>query len=241
MTSESTTDATSPSRQSALRNRAASYRRWGGLAVLAVAATIGLAACTGGSSSPSVASLGTSTTLGTKSGASAPASQPTGDPVNLLRQWAACMRSHGDPNQADPTVDANKVIHITWDPSIPGGYLGTNKGGQGSVGPGQYCRTYLTNAQTALTGGQQQKAPDQAQMEKFATCMRANGVADFPDPTANGLQLNLGPGSDLNPSNPAFHNAATLCTQKTGVNLPGAGGTPPPGTIELNGSAVGGG
>lgn len=244
MTAESTTHATSRRDEPARRNRAATYRRWGGLAVLAAAATIGLAACNGGSGSPSVANLATSTTLGTNSsnsGESTTTAQPKGDSIQLLGQWAACMRGHGDPNQADPTIDANKVIHITWDPSIPGGYLGTYKGGQGNVGPGQYCRTYLTESQRALTGGEPQKPPDQAQMEKFAKCMRANRIPDFPDPSANGLQLNFAPGSDLNPSNPTFHNTATRCTQKTGVDLPGAGGTPPPGTIELNGSAVAGG
>ena len=93
------------------------------------------------------------------------------------------MRSHGDPNQADPTIDANKVIHLTWNHAIPGGIYGTNKGGQGNAGPGQYCRTYIDTAETALQGGQHQQQPSQAQLVKFSQCMRANGVPDFPDPS----------------------------------------------------------
>lgn len=239
MTAKSTTDATSRRKEPARRNRAATYRRWGGLVVLAAAATIGLSACTGGSSSPSVASLGSGTTLGTNSGdsgASTTTTQPKGDAIQLLRQWAACMRSHGDPNQADPTIDANKVIHITWDSSIPGGYDGTNKGGQGNVGPGQYCRTYLTEAQRVLQSGQPQNQPDAAQLRHFSECMRANGIPDFPDPTGDGLSINRGAGGDLNPNNPIFQNASKVCAQKTGVQ--GFGGTPPPGTIELNDSAA---
>ena len=58
----------------------------------------------------------------------------------MLDEWATCMRAHGDPDQADPTIDANRIIHITWNPAIPGGYEGTNQGGQGNLGPGQYCR-----------------------------------------------------------------------------------------------------
>ena len=39
---------------------------------------------------------------------------PKGNPTQLLDEWATCMRSHGDPDQVDPTIDANKVIHITF-------------------------------------------------------------------------------------------------------------------------------
>lgn len=141
------------------------------------------------------------------------------------------MRSHGDPSQADPTVDVHGVIHITWDPSIPGGYNGTNKGGHGNSGPGQFCRTFLNAASTALQGGRQPEQPDQAKLVKFSQCMRAHGISDFPDPTAGGLVISRG--GDLNPNNPAFQSASKVCATKTGV--PGFGGAPQPGTIELNG------
>jgi len=67
---------------------------------------------------------------------------------------------------------------------------------------------------------------------KHSECMRANGIADFPDPTASGLSLTMG--GDTNPSNPAYRNAAELCARKTGARAFGVG-PPPPGTIELNG------
>ena len=214
------------------------------LAVLAATAAIGLAACGGGSSSPQVASLGNSSN--SDSGTASPTTAGAGgssattlakkNPTVLVDQWADCMRAHGDPDQADPSIDANRDIVITWDPAIRGGYNGTNKGGQGNLGPGQFCRAYLEAAQLALQGGHRPKLPDRAAMEKFSECMRANGTPDFPDPTANGLSLNVGAGGDLNPSNPTFQNAAKLCAQRTGVHLPGAGGTPPPGIIKLNGA-----
>jgi hypothetical protein len=208
-----------------------------GLAAIVAGTALLTAACSGGSSSPQVASLGTNT--GNGSGSST-AALPKGNPAQLLNEWAACMRPHGDPGQADPTIDANKMIHIPWNPAIPGGYNGTYKGGQGNSGPGQYCRAYLTAAQTALRGGRPQRhPPDQAQLEKFSNCMRANGIPGFPDPTANGLSLNMG--GDLNPDNPALQNASKLCAKKTGVRgLPGSG-TPPPGTIELAGGPGGNG
>lgn len=207
------------------------------LAVLVAVATIGLAAC-GGSSSPQVASLPTSSgsgdTTSTGTGAASSTALPKGDPTKLVDEWGACMRSHGDPNQVDPTIDANKVIHLSWNPATPGGYNGTNKGGQGNSGPGQYCRAYLNAASTALQGGQREKPPSQATMVKFSRCMRASGIPDFPDPTGSGLVMSIHPGSDLDPANPTFQNASKECARKTGAPAVGTG-TPMPGTVELDG------
>ena len=136
------------------------------------------------------------------------------------------MRSHGDPNQVDPTIDANKVIHITFPADASGnGPVGL---GKGSNDP---CSAYLTAASTALRGGKPLPKPDPAKLEKFSQCMRAHGIPDFPDPSGGGLQLHSSPGSDLNPNNPTFKNASKLCAKKYG--LPGlGGGTPQPGSIE---------
>ena len=84
------------------------YRRWDGVAVLAAAAAIGLTACSG-TSAPHVANLGRS-----RGGdvAASTSTVPAGSPTQLLDKWASCMRSHGDPNQVDPTVDATKVIQV---------------------------------------------------------------------------------------------------------------------------------
>jgi hypothetical protein len=226
------------------RDRAARYRRSAGLALVATAAAVVLAGC-GGSTSPSVATLATTTShSGSDTSANSSAARAggggsrsalaSGNPSELLVAWAACMRSHGDPNQADPSIDPHKVIHIPWNPAVPGGYNGTNKGGQGNVGPGHYCRTYLAKAQNALQRGQAQAQPSNAQLVQFSECMRANGIRDFPDPTGNGdLHINRGGGGDLNPNNPAFQRASNLCSQRTGV--PGfSSSSPAPGTIQLS-------
>jgi hypothetical protein len=201
------------------------YRRSGGLAAIAAAAAIGLAAC-GGSSSPHVASLGNGS--GNSAGGTT-TTLPKGNPTQLLDEWASCMRSHGDPTQVDPTIDANKVIHITFPAAASGnGPVGL---GEGSNDP---CDAYLTAASTALRGGKPLQRPDPAKLEKFSQCMRANGIPDFPDPSGGGLSIQAHPGSDLNPNNPTFQNASKLCAKKTGV--PGLGGGPPPaGAIEATG------
>src|SRR5262249_51469690 len=120
------------------------YQRAGGLAVLAAATAIGLAAC-GGSGSPRVASLSNS---GGNGSGSTTTTLPKGNPTQLLDEWATCMRNHGDPDQVDPTIDANKVIHITFPASASGN--GPASFGKGSNDP---CQAYLTAASTALRGG----------------------------------------------------------------------------------------
>lgn len=196
------------------------YRRWGRLVVLITGAAIGLAACSG-SSSPHVASLGV------RGGARSVSSTtvPTGSPIQLLDEWAACMRSHGDPDQVDPAVDASKVIQITL------GWAGGLGGASGA------CGAYLNAAQTALGGGTSSASSDQATALKFAQCMRANGVPSYPDPTgnSNNQPIHASSGSDLNPANPTFQAASTLCTSKTGYQSKFSNGAPQPGSINIVG------
>src|ERR1700722_20134076 len=167
------------------------HRRVGGLMVLVAGAAIGLAACSG-PSSPHVASLGKNSGDGPVSSATVPAHGPT----QLLDEWATCMRSHGDPDQLDPTVDATKVIQIT----LGAGYAGGVRGGSG------VCGSYLSAAQTALGGGTPAASSNQATALKFAQCVRANGVPTYPDPSSgnNSQVVHASSGSDLNPANPTF-------------------------------------
>ncbi|HEV3294530.1 MAG TPA: hypothetical protein VG123_36575 [Streptosporangiaceae bacterium] len=216
------------------------WRMWSpraGLLAIVAGAAVLMAACSGGSSSPQVASLGTSSGDGSGSSASSgdgggnsTATGSTGNPTQLVDEWAACMRRHGDPGQADPTIDAGKVIHMTTPLSV-----GVGPSGQDPDPPGMACLRYLDAASTALRAGYSPpKAPSQAALVKYAECMRANGVPDFPDPTAGGLVLHSAPGS-----NPTLQNAAMVCVKKTGVQPAlGGGGPPPPGTIEDNGGLL---
>jgi hypothetical protein len=194
------------------------HRRWFGRMVLVAGAAFGLAACSG-PTPPHVASLGKNSDHGSVSTTSVPA----GSPAQLLDEWATCMRSHGDPDQVDPTVDATKVIQITL------GWTGGLRGEDGA------CGSYLSAAETVLGGGTPPASSDEATALKFAQCMQANGVPDYPDPTTGDNQaIHASSGSDLNPANPTFQAASTVCTKKTGYESKFSAGNPQPGSINLN-------
>jgi len=199
------------------------YRRPAGLAVLAAAAAIGLAACGGGSSTPQVASLGNSSSDATgtpaSSGNGSGTSTGSGNPTRLLDEWATCMHGHGDPSQADPIIDANKDIEIAMTD------VSAALAGEVHASTGR-CGNYLVAAQNALRGGQPApQAPSLATQLKYAECMRANGVPKFPDPNGT-ASTDL---RDVDTNSPTFQNADKVCSRKTGE--PYAPGTEAPGVV----------
>jgi hypothetical protein len=155
----------------------------------------------------------------------------TGDPAQFLNEWTACMRSHGDPDQTNPTVDTNKVIHIP----IPSGVKGLAQSPAISA-----CQQYMTAASTAL-GGNQPAGPSNPTLVNYAKCMRANGVPGFPDPIGNSIVIKGGSGASVNPGSPVFQNADKLCSKKTGYVQGSHGSAPAPGTVEYGVSSPGGG
>jgi hypothetical protein len=58
-----------------------------------------------------------------------------------------------------------------------------------------------------------QQASIRAGNLRYARCMRAHGIADFPDPNSQGaIQIQVSqPGSDLDPNNPRFKAANSVC------------------------------
>jgi len=48
---------------------------------------------------------------------------------------------------------------------------------------------------------------------RFAACMRAHGVPDFPDPVDGRIQLRAEKGSDLDPASAGFKKAQETCKQ----------------------------
>jgi hypothetical protein len=147
------------------------------------------AACgSSGSGGPPVASFSSSPSgSATSSGGSAHAS---------ALAFARCMRSHGMPDWPDPDANGN------FKPS--------------SLDPNSAVYKAANNACKSLLPAAPQEPPSSlgALNLKYARCMRAHGISDFPDPDPDGgLRIRSSPGGDLDPNNPQFKAAKEACKQ----------------------------
>ena len=120
--------------------------------------------------------------------------------------YAQCMRAHGVPNFPDP----NSSGEILLTPSV-------NTDTAAYQSAHNDCKS-LEPAPPVDPAASSQRL---AAAVKFATCMRAHGVPDFPDPkgTSNGgIGFSATPGGS-DTSSPAFQRA----DQKCGADLSAAG------------------
>lgn len=189
-----------------------------------VASALALAAC-GGPSTPGVASLGgghgtrTTTTV------------PTGNATALVDQWATCMQHHGDPDQADPTIDSHGGINIVIPTSVSTHQLGEDLHNVSGV-----CSEYLAAAQRVLRLQMPYTPfnPDNAIIVQYANCMRMNGVANYPYPVGGESNL-LG----INMNSPTFVRANIVCGKQ--INAPAwwINGWGPPGDVSSSSGPVG--
>ena len=212
-------------------------RRPGALAILAAAAALALAACGGAAAAPQVASLGTSPGTSSNPGTSGTSSSPAtssssggtratiaGNVTPLLNEWAACERSHGDPDQTDPTVSAGGVIYIYVPQGAqPAGDLHERTG---------TCSQYVAQAANELKAANPvAPPPDQAEQLKYVACMRANGVPNYPYPTGDTTNFI---GSGVDPDSPSVEKVNQLCGKKIGAPVWWINGTDTPGSIEVH-------
>ncbi len=172
------------------RGRWRSWPRWA--ATLAAMALTGLlATACGGGSSPAVSSTG---------GSASAAGGATREQAALA--YARCMRSHGVPDFPDP--DSNGNFHV-----------GNNSVSGQETAANQVCN-HLLNVGTQLNAAQTQHTL--SQLVKYAQCMRAHGVPNFPDPqiTNGGIGVPGGftfdtSGLGLHQKSPQYQAAARAC------------------------------
>ncbi|MFG2004265.1 hypothetical protein ACGFNU_34410 [Spirillospora sp. NPDC048911] len=148
----------------------------------------GLAAC--GGSDDSSGGGGTSATGSSGSGKAAGGGTAGDDSAQYVK-YAQCMRQNGVPQWPDP-IDGNKFRFKlgTVDPNSPQ-----------FKAAGRKCEPLRPPSWTS------KKDPaTQAQMLKYAQCMRRNGLPKFPDPQGGTLD----PG-DLNPESPQYKAADQKC------------------------------
>jgi hypothetical protein len=172
------------------------------------------AACSSGPSTPGVqgAGAGTPTTGASTANQGAPTLTPAQRAAELA--YSKCMQSHGIHDFPDPNAQGQLLIQAG-----PGSDLNPNN-------------PQFSNAQKACQSKQPKPtAAQQAQAAQNALrvsrCMRAHGIKDYPDPTTSGgkvsLQIQGGPGSDLNPNDPLFQAAQKACMPNA-PKLPSGGG-----------------
>jgi hypothetical protein len=131
-------------------------------------------------------------------GGSAPADATPSSPAAMALAYAQCMRDHGVPKYPDPTINGNSI----------GSAVNVN-----ALGVSQ---SVLLAAQNACKSLSPQNfvppgfnaAQNTAQAEKYAQCLRAHGVPDFPDPGADGF---FTVPAGINLQGPTFEAASKAC------------------------------
>ena len=121
--------------------------------------------------------------------------------------FAKCMRAHGVPDFPDPsqlpappaggqTMQAGSSAGFTADPNSPA-YQRASRD----------CHSLAVASPVSQSQGSEMMT---AQL-KFATCMRAHGVPNYPDPTSTGEVGNNGAIPGVNENSPAFQTAEKKC------------------------------
>ena len=137
-------------------------------------------------------------------GGSSPAASVAGGATRAQAAlaYARCMRSHGVPDFPDPDSDGN--FHV-----------GNNSVSSQETAANQVCN-HLLNVGTQLNAAQTQHTL--SQLVKYAQCMRAHGVPNFPDPqiTNGGIGVPGGftfdtSGRNLGQKSPQYQAAAQAC------------------------------
>ncbi len=111
-------------------------------------------------------------------------------------KFSVCMRSHGLSDFPDPTVGSNGL------PS----WSGVSNQAPAYKAARQVCKKDLPDIGLHTSAV---NATANAAALEYATCMRSNGVPNFPDPNGQGLLLiQVG---NIEAGSPAFQKAEAAC------------------------------
>jgi hypothetical protein len=117
----------------------------------------------------------------------------------VLREFVRCARANGMPNLPDLRLDSNGQV------SIPPGTPEPPKSVE------RACRSIWERLPASATGEQGRPPADMQALLRLARCMRDHGIADFPDPQADG-RFPL-PASLRGGKTPQFVRAMQACRQ----------------------------
>lgn len=146
------------------------------------------------------------------SGASPPPGGASQSAVARAQKYSQCMRSHGVPDYPDPNPTTGRIqVKVSKGPN------GQSSGVDPSSAQYEAAAKACKSLQPPGLGSSNSTA--NAQAMKFAQCMRAHGVKNFPDPKGGKLVFNKSNG--LDPNSPQFKAAQRACQKYA----PGGGGS----------------
>jgi hypothetical protein len=135
--------------------------------------------------------------------------------------YVQCMRAHGVPDFPDPNAQGKPFTAQNLQPA-----------GVAADSP-QFEAASTTCAHLLVPPSPAQLAQQTRELVRYAACMRAHGLPDFPDPTTTangGSSLSLTPGvvdsPDFQPAEQACHSVdpGLPIYRNTGKGLPGSDG-----------------
>jgi hypothetical protein len=137
------------------------------------------------------------------SGGSAGATTTTSgqqDAAAVWRELVRCARANGMPNLPDPQIDSNGRANFpNGTPEPPASVR-------------RACQSIYDRLPASARGEEAGPSPaDMQALLRYARCMREHGVADFPDPDAEG-NFRVSRGS-TGPKTPSFQRALQACRQ----------------------------
>ena len=163
----------------------------GGRAAVAVAVgvvvllVVGLAGC----SASGGAGAATTTTSGQQ------------DAAALWRELVRCARANGMPNLADPQIDSNgRADFPDGTPDPPASVR-------------RACQSIYDRLPPSARDDNDRPPADMQALLRYARCMREHGVADFPDPDAEGNFRAPAGSTGPGPKSPSFQRALQACRQ----------------------------
>jgi hypothetical protein len=191
-----------------------------GVVVLASAALL-VAGC-GGSSSPGVAHLASSTSgRSPADGAGKSSTKPESgaSAQQKMVAYSRCMRSHGVPEFPEPS-EGHLLIHS----SVRNGHVtGVNPRSPQFQAAQRVCEKLMPEGGRPSAA---QTAKAQEGALRLSRCMRTHGVPNFPDPSFSGggvrVTLKAGGANGIDPSSPRFKAAQKTCQSL----MPGPRGGP---------------
>jgi hypothetical protein len=133
------------------------------------------------------------------SGAATTTTSGQRDAAAVWRELVRCARANGMPNLPDPQIDSNgRASFPNGTPEPPASVR-------------RACQSIYDRLPASARDDTARPPADMQALLRYARCMREHGVADFPDPDAEG-NFRAQAGS-TDPKTPRFKGAMQACRQ----------------------------